>query len=470
MKSKFAAFALLFATVLTMASCLKGEDDYTYTDDSAITSFSVTTAKQNKYVKTSDGLRDSLVTTELTLSSYKFYIDQLKGEIYNPDSLPCGVDAKKLLCSLSSQNSGVVAIKSATSDSLKYFSTTDSTDFTIERELQVVSNSGQAVRKYKVHVNVHKEWPDSFAWHATADCQALIGLTAIRTVAVANGLLLFGTDGNETKVFANNGTSWKACTTNRTLAADAYKGVVVKDGYAYMSDGGDIVRSADGANWTATGTSTDIARLVAASSFRIYGYNGNGQIMESTDDGTSWTQAQTDEALTLLPTAETAYTCSAISGYKQTERVLLIGTRDATTYPDDKNLTIWYKIDEGAEYSENQPWAYNDVSATNKYAAPMLSNISAVPYDGCIYVLGKKTDTNEPALYKSVDNGLTWNTDTTVTLPADLALNSTLSHGIYALTVDKNNSLWIVNARNGKTWRGRINRLGWKKEQTVFEK
>ena len=81
MKSKFAAFTLLLATVFLMASCLDSDNDYTYTDDCAISSFSVTTAKQKTFVKTSDGLRDSLVVKELSLSNYKFYIDQINGKV-----------------------------------------------------------------------------------------------------------------------------------------------------------------------------------------------------------------------------------------------------------------------------------------------------------------------------------------------------------------------------------------------------
>lgn len=39
MKNKFAAFAMLFMAVFTLASCLNDDTDYVYTDDSAITSF-----------------------------------------------------------------------------------------------------------------------------------------------------------------------------------------------------------------------------------------------------------------------------------------------------------------------------------------------------------------------------------------------------------------------------------------------
>ena len=475
MKSKFAAFTLLLATVLLMASCLESDNDYTYTDDCAISSFSVTTAKQNTFVKTSDGLRDSLVVKELTLSNYKFYIDQLNGKVYNPDSLPCGVDAKKLLCSVSNSSSGLVVIKKVKSDSLDYFSSTDSLDFSVDREVQVVSNSGLSVKKYTIHVNVHKEQADSFAWHATPICAELKNLQGIKTAAVNGKLLLLGTDGNNTLVYANNGTQWTKCETNlgHNLAADAYKSLVTKDDYAYISDGGNIVRTNDGKTWNIMGEATDVTRLVAASRYSLYGYATDGRLMTSKDNGATWTVAEIDDELSLMPYGETTYASVEIEGYAKTDRVMLFGTRDAATYPNDKYLTIWGKIDEAAENSENQPWAYYGVSADNNHAAPLLSGISAVAYVGGVYMMGQE-EGKAPKFYKSLDNGITWREDTaTVMLPTNFnenATNAITAKGTYALTVDKNKSLWLVNASNGMTWRGRINRLGWAKEQTAFEK
>lgn len=475
MKSKFAAFTLLLATVLLMASCLESDNDYTYTDDCAISSFSVTTAKQNTFVKTSDGLRDSLVVKELTLSNYKFYIDQLNGKVYNPDSLPCGVDAKKLLCSVSNSSSGLVVIKKVKSDSLDYFSSTDSLDFSVDREVQVVSNSGLSVKKYTIHVNVHKEQADSFAWHATPICAELKNLQGIKTAAVNGKLLLLGTDGNNTLVYANNGTQWTKCETNlgHNLAADAYKSLVTKDDYAYISDGGNIVRTNDGKTWNIMGEATDVTRLVAASRYSLYGYATDGRLMTSKDNGATWTVAEIDDELSLMPYGETTYASVEIEGYAKTDRVMLFGTRDAATYPNDKYLTIWGKIDEAAENSENQPWAYYGVSADNNHAAQLLSGISAVAYDGGVYMMGQE-EGKAPKFYKSLDNGITWREDTaTVMLPTNFnenATNAITAKGTYALTVDKNKSLWLVNASNGMTWRGRINRLGWAKEQTAFEK
>lgn len=475
MKSKFAAFTLLLATVFLMASCLESDNDYTYTDDCAISSFSVTTAKQNTFVKTSNGLRDSLVVKELTLSNYKFYIDQINGKIYNPDSLPCGVDAKKLLCSVSNSSSGLVVIKKVKSDSLDYFSSTDSLDFSVDREVQVVSNSGLSVKKYTIHVNVHKEQADSFAWHATPICAELKNLQGIKTAAVNGKLLLLGTDGNNTLVYANNGTQWTKCETNlgHNLAADAYKSLVTKDDYAYISDGGNIVRTNDGKTWNIMGTATGVTRLVAASRYSLYGYATDGRLMTSKDNGATWTVAEIDDELSLMPYGETTYASVEIEGYAKTDRVMLFGTRDAATYPNDKYLTIWGKIDEAAANSENQPWAYYGVSADNNHAAPLLSGISAVAYDGGVYMIGQE-EGKAPKFYKSLDNGITWREDTaTVMLPTNFnenATNAITAKGTYALTVDKNKSLWLVNASNGMTWRGRINRLGWAKEQTAFEK
>lgn len=142
MKSKTINIAVLLAALFSLVSCLDTNDgDYVYTDDSAVTAFSVTSAKKAVHVKASNGA-DSVYTTSVKLSAYKFVIDQQRCVIYNPDSLPYGVDPTKILVSANSLNSGSLVLKSMTSDSLSYLSTTDSLDFSKPRELQVYSLSG----------------------------------------------------------------------------------------------------------------------------------------------------------------------------------------------------------------------------------------------------------------------------------------------------------------------------------------
>ena len=100
----------------------------------------------------------------------------------------------------------------------------------------------------------------------------------------------------------------------------------------------------------------------------------------------------------------------------------------------------------------------------------MLSGISALYYDSRLLLVGCK-DGEKPTTYKSLDNGITWYADTTtIVLPDDFANGETAngSAAAYAVAADQSNVLWLVNAKNGMTWRGRVNRLGWKDEQTSF--
>ena len=109
MKMKFLPFAALLSALFLLASCLGDDDNLVLDDDTAITAFSVNQAKQYIHTKAKDG-SDSTYVKSLTLTTYKFYIDQIKGEIYNTDSLPAGVDASKLLCTVSSSYSGALVI------------------------------------------------------------------------------------------------------------------------------------------------------------------------------------------------------------------------------------------------------------------------------------------------------------------------------------------------------------------------
>ena len=474
MKNKFAAFAMLFMAVFTLASCLNDDTDYVYTDDSAITSFSVTGAKRYIHTKTKKGDKDSVYTTTSSYTSYKFVIDQNSNTIYNPDSLPCGIDAKKLVCNVYGLNSMTVYIKNLKDDKVEIVSNTDSLDFSEVRELKVMSNSGKFLRTYKVKVNVHKEQADSFFWASMAKNTDIEKFTAVKTCAVKTTeggvrLFLFGNDGTQTRVYVmSDGQTWRAATPNYNglLATDAYEGVVTKDDKVYLSHGGNIICTTDGNNWQQTGSATGVKKLVAASPLRLYGYNAEGQLVVSADNGVTWTVATIDSDASFLPTNNLSYTCTALRTNSNSYRVTIYGTTATGA------MAIWGKVDEGNKYSENQPWAYYEVSTENKHALPKLNNMSVATYDGKTYALGTPDGMNDSnaSLYSSKDGGLTWAKDTTLTVPTEITSNKENASNTpnMALTVDSSNFIWIVNATEGNTWRGRINRLGWKKEQTDF--
>ena len=145
MYKKIISFVMALASLLTYTSCMDNENiEYVYDDDSAITAFTLGNVQFIAGKKKLTG-EDSIVSRDY--SSYKFQIDQLGGRIYNVDSLPLGAMASKVLCSVSAINAGVVGLKGIDNDTVKYFSKTDTIDFTKPRTLIVYSNSGLGFRR-----------------------------------------------------------------------------------------------------------------------------------------------------------------------------------------------------------------------------------------------------------------------------------------------------------------------------------
>ena len=235
MKRIIQCLAILFSGTFLLASCLSDDNDnnFVYYDDTAITSFSLGTVNQYLHTLSSEG-EDSVYKVEITGSNYKFYIDQLKREIYNPDSLPAGTDAAHVICNVGSKNSGIVVIKNVDSDTLSYYSSSDSVDFTQPREFRVYSVGGAYYRAYKVSVNVHKEDPDSFRWNALPVEPRFTAMSGMKAVTLNGKVMLFGSNGTATTALtADAAGTWTALTAATQLDADAYKSVIVKDNMLY---------------------------------------------------------------------------------------------------------------------------------------------------------------------------------------------------------------------------------------------
>ena len=75
-----------------------------------------------------------------------------------------GTDVSRVLVSMSAYNNGTILIKDVASDTLRFYNSTDSLDFTKPRIITALSNDGQGTRKYTVNINVHQEDPNAFVW------------------------------------------------------------------------------------------------------------------------------------------------------------------------------------------------------------------------------------------------------------------------------------------------------------------
>ena len=151
----------MMASVLVFASCLGSNDSETeYNNSTAIASFSLATV--NRYIHTTGKSGNDSVYVKKLSNPVTFTIDQYNGQIYNTDSLPADTDLKHVLATINSKNSGTIYVMHG--DTLYYYSSTDSIDFSAPREIRVYAQNGQDFRKYTVTVNKHKADNSKMTW------------------------------------------------------------------------------------------------------------------------------------------------------------------------------------------------------------------------------------------------------------------------------------------------------------------
>lgn len=454
MNKNISSLLLAALAVLPLASCMSDDDndDTTYYDDTAITSFSLGTLKQHHVTKAADGITDSTYTTTFSGSSYKFNIDQVGNTIYNTDSLPYGTDATHVLATISSKNSGIIVFVKygpQGQDSLKNYVSQDSIDFSQPVILRVYNMRGTAYKQYNVKVNIHQQDGDAFSWNSTTGDFA--GIEARKIVATASNTYLFGTNGSQTVGYRKNGNTWEEVTT--ISDANAYKNVTAFQGDVYTIANGSIYRSDDGESWEQISATQGITAIAGASKSRIYALTDNG-IVYSTD-GKTWLSDNIDDSATLLPDEDINFTSQVSVIDSSVYHLVLIGNRNGKT-------VIWSKVEEDDNASSSEPWAYYSYDEYNRKTLPYLKNLQVVAYDNGLLATGGDLT----KFYHSPDMGLTWDTVSTYALPG--SYTGTIAP--FSMTCDASNNLLISKSGVATVLTGRLGKMGWKKQDTVFTK
>ena len=407
MRRIFIPFVLLLAALFVFASCLNSDDnDVVYYDDTAITSFSLGTMNRYVHTKSSTGA-DSVYKTTYSGSNYAFYIDQLTCEIYNVDSLPKGTDAAHVITTISTKNGGTAVWKSAISDTLVTYSSSDSVNLSVQRELRVYANDGSGFRTYKVRVNVHQEEADVFNWSSLPANAQLAAMSNMRATCQNGKVYVYGNNGEESVCYSTS--------------------------------------VGDGKNWSSN--DMPVVETIQTSAMTL-----------SDDKYAPYLPAQ-DMSMVRLPKPTNP----------DVNQLVLVGNRSVEQYPDDKYAVVWGCVEETAAGAQSQPWIYYTWATDNPYLLPRLQNLQVVKYGDQMLALGGKgigacTVTAFKQLYASRDGGITWKTDARFQIPDGFsATNST-----FAMTVDENQYLWIICGGSGQVWRGRLSQLGWQTQQKVF--
>lgn len=476
---KTIAFLMLLAAMPLLTSCLSSDDDdIVYYDDAAITSFAVTSVNQYIHTLSSEG-KDSVYKRVLDGSLYKFYIDQQKCEIYNPDSLPYGSDVKHVLSTISSRYSGTVYIKSLISDTLFYYSSSDSIDFSQPRTVCAYSNSGQYFRPYTLRVNVHQEDGDEMKWAKLATNSALAALTGMRAAVAGDRLWVMGSDGSQSRLYyagLADGASWTELSLDGTPSTEAWKNLTVWQGRPCYLDGQTctVVELDDdglpiGQSTYSDGSWPMLQRLAGSDGHRLYALDGDGMLWSSPEDlssGEAWEPQLLDDVSSLLPVQDLHLLTLPLQTNADAQRLVLVGNRTEDT---DQNGVVWGRVVEYDTNAEKQPWGYYEVAADNRYPVPHLTHMQVANYDSGLLAfggdgLGASKAVAFDCFYLSVDGGITWQKDSLITLPDGFQSDK----ASFAMTSDSENYLWIVCGGSGQVWRGRLNRLGWKREETAF--
>ena len=164
MKKYIHVLCAALTCVVLYTSCMNSDDNNSAVvyDDMAITGFRLTSINRLVHSTTKAG-KDTVIKKTLA-NPVPFTINQETYEIYNVDSLPYGCDTKHVLANISSKNNGQIMIKSLVGDTLSFYRSTDSIDFSKPRVLEVYTSDLKAYRSYTVEVNVRQYDNSTMQW------------------------------------------------------------------------------------------------------------------------------------------------------------------------------------------------------------------------------------------------------------------------------------------------------------------
>ena len=436
MKSKISIFALSFATVCMMSSCLGDNDDteIVYYDDTAITGLTLGTLKYTDKADT------------INASGCKLQIDQYSGTITNaPDSLPVGTNLKEIkFASVYALNGNVnnVYWKSAVSDSITPFSMKDTLDFSQPRELYVFSSSGNFVKKYTVTIVAHKEIADTLIWNKFDIDNDIKNYTSVKTGICNNSLVVLGktASGTELKTLVDGSLKkMRSFSANATMTTDGNT--------IYVTDGGVIYSSSDAKNWNTV--SADVKSVLGVCGKEMFALSNANKLMMSLDNGVSWKNDDIDDDARYIPSSDINFVSTATASNADVKRAFVIGNSSANS----KKAEVWSKIVED-NTEKDQSWMYQKFNESNSYYLPRLSNLSVAAYDDNLFAIGGECD----KLYYSIDCGISWQQNKNFKLPKDFSATAA------SIAVGDDYFIWIVCTGSGQVWKGRLNKMGWDKK------
>ena len=296
-------------------------------------------------------------------------------------------------------------------DSLVYYSSSDSIDFTNPVRVRVYNMIASAYREYTIKVNAHNESENEFSWKATS-IDNYTGLESRRFASENGQLFLTGLHDGMTDVFGKDVTSWKKV--DKALAKDE--------------------------------------NVIGTTKKYRYGII-DGKLMRAAINGGEWTEETLDDDASLLPNESVSFIAAPMNNDPSVYNLLVMGNSNGKT-------VIWSKVEDDGD--KTQTWMYYNEDEYQQKRLPYLENMKAVLYGDSIIATGGDFS----QVYTSPDWGLTWNKSTLFKLPTDFGSSAAK----FDMTVDKDNYIYISRDGASTVWSGRLSQLGWKEDQKTFTK
>lgn len=467
--------SFLFAS-FAITSCLDSDEKTEYSPDATIHAFGLDTVGKRHY---------------------KFTIDQLKGEIYNLDSMPMGADTiidRILIDTLTV--AGFVTSKADTEgaqDTL--FNTSDSLDFskTMAKPMviKVWAPDGIYSKTYKIRVLVHQQDPDSLNWGApkgqlpqpiaTNFSQGKI--TGMQKAVILNkNILVYSKVNSEIIAYTTatvtndgkpaSGKNWNSLGTITGLPTDLstirLSSITQFQDQLYIVAANKIYYSANGTAWevhpTLNKDGYEFQTLLAGYPTGLPGENlnnvtgisgiakieANYYFCMSNSTNTIWTKGEP------VPTdfPRSAISSTVYSTNTGVQRAMLMGTAasPATTFADEeeevKNPTVPWASDKGYDWTP--------LNEETSFYCPLLVQPTIFHYNNVFYAFG-----NDFKTFYTSPSALTWTeSNKKFYFPKELTDRAGTN---YSMVVDANNLIWImVSGGAGKpdeVWRCRLNKL-----------
>ncbi len=460
MKNKW-LFFLTGCFILCLSSCLSDNDyEYEYeVRNCQIKSITV----ENK---------DSVPE----VSNMRFTIDQVNGYIYNIDSLPYNTSLRhKLVTSVEVVNPSIIAsinaFPEASEDTIKIGKEEkDSIDFSKPVRIVVESVDGATKKQYRVWINVHQVNPELLPWKKQKTSMKQVFEEQKAFYVPGDAYYVFGlnvhTSGYSVSISSDlNLTEWKAVPLNGLPASGLKLNQMARMGSQFylIDDAGSLYVSADGINWNEKTLSVSVTSLMGVLKSSVNQPVEKLSMVVKDEQGNNLfaTWSETDILAVSDDKQEVPVTFPvndfASAGYNSMHHERLIAGCGVDREGNIQNA-MWVTID-------GLSW----VVATNKsHEFLSLRGASMAYYDNMFYLVGGiKGDKPTSDIYVSKDKGINWTkVDELKELPEDFE-----SRAYATLIVDENNYMMIfggkasaVSNHADEVWKGRINRLGFKKQ------